>query len=130
MFLVDGGELCLQAHLCAAGLAMQSGEFLLEGGYEGGDELRCQQPILQSGQDSGLDGLAGDRDLVGTGSLRAIRGAAAAVLRQDSIIGAGNPTCIRRLTARLALFEAFLRHNVSLQFTNVLGNISGKVNKN
>jgi hypothetical protein len=42
---------------------------LLESGDEGGDELRCQQPLLQSGQDMVLASLAGDRDIVGTGSL-------------------------------------------------------------
>jgi hypothetical protein len=80
MLAIDHGELILEPGLCMRGLALQTGQLLLESGYEGGDEFRRQKPVLQSGQDTGFYGLAVDRDVVGAGGFRTRVGATVAIL--------------------------------------------------
>lgn len=68
MLPIHCGQLILEPRLRLPGLALQPGEFLLEGGDEGGDQLRRQQPFLQPGEDTRLDDLPVDRDIVAAGA--------------------------------------------------------------
>ncbi len=49
MFAVHGGKLVLEARLCLGGVALQPGEFFMEGRDEPGDQFRREQLMaLQS----------------------------------------------------------------------------------
>ena len=85
MLPIHCGQLILEPCLRLPGRAVQPGDFLLEGGDEGGYQLRRQQPLFQPGEDTCLHDLPGDRDTVVAGSFGAISGATVAILGHHGI---------------------------------------------